>query len=317
MDDLHKIYTPHVREEIQRMRKTYGIPHCVMDVLSKQGVRGVRWSSDAQVENYHDYLESEYGDNFTDATLGYVSGLIHQISTARTRVQNVQRAGKFEATERQPLSDLIENNLREVERFWDTQFKRTPCNIYVSNRDSYNGHGFLFAAGSKGFESAVQYNHVDRLEYLKRWHNLEGSHGKFEFDDHGSEGYIQTIKLIRASDDFVKASGHIVKVGHDWASRKQRNLHSVKVGGKNYLVAHCRKIDHPYVDEADRDCYEARIVGVSKWEIDYQVGYLVAHKGHSKVTTAFGAGNGGAKTASQLLDRRLRKSVVDTLMDNL
>ena len=71
------------------------------------------------------------------------------------------------------------------------------------------------------------------------------------------------------------------------------------------------------MDEADRDCYEARILGIVKKEIDYQVGYLVVHKGHSKVTKAFGAGNGGAKTASQLLDRRLRKSVVDTLMDNL
>ena len=43
----------------------------------------------------------------------------------------------------------------------------------------------------------------------------------------------------------------------------------------------------------------------------------MAHTGHSKVTTAFGEGDGGAKTASQLLDRRLKKSVVDTLIDSL
>ena len=314
MDDLQKIYTPHVREEITRMRKVYGIPHAVMDVLSKQGLRGVRWSSDAQVENFHDYLESEYGDNFADATLGYVSGLMHQISTARTRVQNITAAGKFETSQRPPMEDYLADNLKAVENYWDKMFSRTRCATYQTHRDNYMGDRVLFAAGTKGFSSAVQRNHVERLDELKRWHSSEN--GETEVVEE-CQGHYSTIKVFRNDSDKVVSTGCIVKVGHDWKYRQERDMHSVVVNSKNYLVTHCRKVDHPYVDEPDRDCYKAHIVGVNKKEIDYQVGYLVVHKGHSKVTKAFSAGNGGAKTASQLLDRRLRKSVVDTLMDNL
>ena len=131
------------------------------------------------------------------------------------------------------------------------------------------------------------------------------------------DGFYQTVQYYDENGDPNKNRIDHFKLGLDWWHRYQNRIGSVNIGGKYYLVTNCRKVDHPYVDEADRQCYEAHVVGVIKGALDYKVGYLVAHTGHSKVTTAFGEGDGGAKTASQLLDRRLKKSVVDTLIDSL
>ena len=310
MEDIKKMYplpfgfADNTRDETDRLRKQYSVPTEVMQELSCRGVRGVRWSSDKVVDDYVHKLEAEYGDNFSDSVLGYMAGLMRQVSNARERHNDQKTHGRFEKEPRPTMDDYLFKNSREFARVWNQSFKRTVLSF--ADKDTYAGIAVSF--GAKDFASNAQgFNNSERLRGCG--HSKKCS---MEVD-----GFYQTVVYF---DDKGEQNGNRLdhfKLGLDWWHRYQNRIGSVNVGGKYYLVTNCRKVDHPYVDEADRQCYEAHVVGVIKGTLDYKVGYLVAHTGHSKVTTAFGEGDGGAKTASQLLDRRLKKSVVDTLIDSL
>ena len=310
MEDIKKIhplpfgFADNIRDETERLRKQYSVPSQVMQELAKRGVRGVRWSDDKAVDDYVHKLEADYGDNFSDSVLGYIAGLMRQISNARERHNDQKTHGRFEPNPRPTLDDYLADNSREFARVWNRSFKRTILSF--ADRDTYAGISVSF--GANDFANNAQ--GIDNTERLRTMgHSKKCS---MEVD-----GFYQTVVYF---DDKGEQNGNRLdhfKLGLDWWHRYQNRIGSVNIGGKYYLVTHCRKVDHPYVDEADRKCYEAHVVGVIKGALDYKVGYLVAHTGHSKVTTAFGEGDGGAKTASQLLDRRLKKSVVDTLIDSL
>ena len=310
MEDIKKIYPlpfgfdDNIRDETDRLRKQYSVPSEVMQELSSRGVRGVRWSNDKAVDDYVHKLEADYGDNFSDSVLGYMAGLMRQVSNARERHNDQKTHGRFEKEPRPTMDDYLFKNSREFARVWNQSFKRTVLSF--ADKDTYAGIAVSF--GAKDFASNAQgFNNLERLRGCG--HSKKCS---MEVD-----GFYQTVQYCDENGDPNKNRIDHFKLGLDWWHRYQNRIGSVNIGGKYYLVTHCRKVDHPYVDEADRKCYEAHAVGVIKGALDYKVGYLVAHTGHSKVTTAFGEGDGDAKTASQLLDRRLKKSVVDTLIDSL
>ena len=314
MEDIKKIhplpfgFADNIRDETERLRKLYSIPSEVMKELAKRGIRGVRWSSDQIVDDYVHKLEADYGDNFSDSVLGYVAGLMRQISNARERRNDKKTHGRFEPNPRPTLDDYLFKNSREFARVWNQSFKRT----ILSFADNDIPSGISVSFGAKDFANNIR--HKDNAALVNK-NNIRLGHSRrcsMEVD-----GFYETVVYYDENGDQNENRLDHFKLGLDWWQRYQNRLGSVNLGGKYYLVTHCRKVDHPYVDEADRKCYEAHVVGVIKGALDYKVGYLVAHTGHSKVTTAFGEGDGGAKTASQLLDRRLKKSVVDTLIDSL
>lgn len=308
MDTYEKIYSTELREEIQHLRKRYNIPTCVMRELAKRGTRSARYNSDVDVSDYIDNLDDTFGVNATDGILSYLNSLMEIITSAREKIQAEDTVGRFQKTQRMSLEDYFRSN----EGAFKKDFSRAFSRFRVTTRESeYLCEGVLFAFGKKDYNAYLDC-HAPENETItsgKRWHSADDC----QVTD-VVEGHCQQIDLTRK--DKLQASGFIVKVGLDYLHRKRNDLHNVRVGGKDYLVTHAKKVDHPYVDEADRACYKAHIVGVSKTQLDYKVGYLVTHTGHSKVTKAFGEGDTGAKTASQLLDRRLKKSVVDTLMDS-
>ena len=309
MDTYEKIYNPELREEIQHLRKRYSIPTCVMRELAKRGTRSVRYNSEPDVSDYIDNLDDTFGVNVTDGVLTYLNSLMDIITSAREKIQAEDTVGRFQKKPRMSL----EGHLAANASVFNNDFIKAFSRFKVTKRPSqYNCEGVLFGFGKKQYDEYLDLHSLDgeTVSLAKRWHSADDC----QVTD-VVEGYCQQIDLTRK--DKLQASGFIVKVGLDYLHRKRNDLHNVRVGGKDYLVTHAKKVDHPYVDEADRACYKAHIVGVSKTQLDYKVGYLVTHTGHSKVTKAFGEGDTGAKTASQLLDRRLKKSVVDTLMDSL
>lgn len=308
MDTYEKLYSTELREEIQRLRKQYNIPTQVMRELAKRGTRSVRYNSDVDVSDYIDNLDDTFGVNTTDGMLSYLNSLVEIITSAREKLQADTTVGRFQKTQRMSLGDYFKANENVFKRDFSKAFSR----FRVTTRESeYLCEGVLFAFGKKDYNVYLDC-HAPENETItsgKRWHSADDC----QVSD-VVEGYCQQIDLTRK--DKLQASGFIVKVGLDYLHRKRNDLHDVRISGRDYLVTHTSKVDHPYVDEADRTCYKAHVVGVSKTQLDYKVGYLVTHTGHSKVTKAFGEGDTGAKTASQLLDRRLKKSVVDTLLDS-
>lgn len=321
MEDIKKIYPlsfgfdDNIRDETERLRKQYSVPSEVMQELSSRGIRGVRWSDDKAVDDYVHKLEADYGDNFSDSVLGYIAGLMRQISNARERYNDQKIHGRFEKEPRPTMDDYLFNNSREFARVWNQSFKRTILSFADSEGRSAKS-GIAVSFGAKDFaNNALKNTLTAPNKACVNRNNIRLGHSR----KHSMEvdGFYETIVYYDENGDQNENRHDHFKLGLDWWHRYQNRIGSVNIGGKYYLVTHCRKVDHPYVDEADRKCYEAHAVGVIKGALDYKVGYLVAHTGHSKVTTAFGEGDGGAKTASQLLDRRLKKSVVDTLIDSL
>ena len=87
--------------------KQYSVPSQVMQELSSRGIRGVRWSDDKAVDDYVHKLEADYGDNFSDSVLGYIAGLMRQISNARERHNDQKIHGRFEKEPRPTMDDYL------------------------------------------------------------------------------------------------------------------------------------------------------------------------------------------------------------------
>ena len=309
MDTYEKIYSTELREEIQHLRKRYNVPTQVMRELAKHGTRSVRYNSDVNVSDYIDNLDDTFGVNVADGVLTYLNSLMDVITSAREKIQAEDTVGRFQKKPRMSL----EGHLAANASVFNNDFIKAFSRFKVTKRPSqYNCEGVLFGFGKKQYDEYLDFHSPDgeTVALAKRWNNSTDCRLINVVDE-----YCHQIDL--SHKDKLQTSGFVVKVGLDYLHRKSNDLHNVRVGSKDYLVTHATKVDHPYVDEADRACYKAHIVGVSKTQLDYKIGYLVTHTGHSKVTKAFGEGDTGAKSASQLLDRRLKKSVVDTLMDSL
>ena len=106
---------------------------------------------------------------------------------------------------------------------------------------------------------------------------------------------------------------NILRVSPTFTLRGEHDMQTIRISGRDYVITQAQQIDHPYVQEEDRTCWEAHVVSVLNEKLVYKTGYVVAHNGVSEVTKAFGD---TAKAASQLLERRLVKSIKDTLLDD-
>jgi len=106
---------------------------------------------------------------------------------------------------------------------------------------------------------------------------------------------------------------NILRVSPTFTLRGEHDMQTIRISGRDYVITQAQQIDHPYVQEEDRTCWEAHVVSVLNEKLVYKTGYIVAHNGVSEVTKAFGD---TAKAASQLLERRLVKSIKDTLLDD-
>ena len=87
------------------------------------------------------------------------------------------------------------------------------------------------------------------------------------------DGFYETVVYYDENGDQNENRLDHFKLGLDWWHRYQNRIGSVNIGGKYYLVTHCRKVDHPYVDAADRTMGFA----VRSSRGGLRVGYLVAH----------------------------------------
>ena len=132
MEDIKKIhplpfgFDDNIRDETERLRKQYSVPSQVMQELSSRGIRGVRWSDDKAVDDYVHKLEADYGDNFSDSVLGYIAGLMRQISNARERHNDQKIHGRFE---KPPPMDTI--------------FLRTRVSLRVSGTELQKNNPFF------------------------------------------------------------------------------------------------------------------------------------------------------------------------------
>lgn len=309
MDNIQKILSKELREDIEYIRQRYQIPSEVMAHLSQNGVRNMRWSDDKVISGFVDGIDDTLGDNALDGILVFLNNTMNVIQSARENIQRETTTGKFVKQERETLYQYRKNNKRITKDCFHSTFPRFKS---YTSANAYACDGVLFAFGKQDYQKATSDLHGNDCSTVnKAYHWFDCNSNKVTDI---VEGFCQRLDLLR--DDKQIEHGYIIKVGLDFLHRRRRDLHNVRISGKDYLVTHTRKIDHPYVDEAGRTCYEAHVLGVNKKELDYKVGYLVVHTGHNSVTKAFGEGDAGAKSASQLLDRRLKKSVVDTLLDS-
>jgi hypothetical protein len=309
MNDIERVLSKELREDIEHIRRRYQIPTEVMSHLARNGVRNTRWSDDTVIASFVDGIDDTLGDNATDGILVYLNNTMDVIRNARERVQAESTVGRFVKQERETLYEYIKRNKHTTKDCFHSAFSRFKSHINASN---YACDGVLFAFGKQNYQKLLSDQHGDEgraVQTAYRWYDCNTNKVT-----NVVEGYCQRVDVLR--DDKLIETGYIVKVGLDFRHRKRNDLDSVRISGKDYLVTHVKKVDHPYVDEDGRTCYEAHVLGVNKKELDYKVGYLVVHTGHNKVSKAFGEGDTGAKSASQLLDRRLKQSVVDTLLDS-
>ncbi len=309
MNDIDKVLSKELREDIEHIRRRYQIPSELMSHLARNGVRNTRWSDDTVIASFVDGIDDTLGDNATDGILVYLNNTMDVIRNARERVRGESAVGRFVKQERETMYEYRKRNKHTTKDCFHSAFPRFPSHISTNN---YWCDGVLFTFGKESYQKLTNDLHENEGSAVQKAYHSYNANASKVTDI--VEGYCQRVDILR--DDKLIETGYIVKVGLDFRHRKRKDLDSVRISGKDYLVTHAKKVDHPYVDEDGRTCYEAHVLGVSKKELDYKVGYLVVHTGHNKVSKAFGEGDTGAKSASQLLDRRLKQSVVDTLLDS-
>ena len=171
MEDIKKIhplpfgFDDNIRDETERLRKQYSVPSQVMQELSSRGIRGVRWSDDKAVDDYVHKLEADYGDNFSDSVLGYIAGLMRQISNARERHNDQKIHGRFEKEPRPTMDDYLFKNTREFARVWNQSFKRT----ILSFADQGIKSGISVSFGAKDFaNNALKNTPTNKAACLER-----------------------------------------------------------------------------------------------------------------------------------------------------
>lgn len=311
----------YLRDEINRVCDEWGVSKKLLSTMSEHKCGRYYRLTDAnkQVAFRFQELEQQYGRDICERTCEYVWGIMNTIIDARDNYSGdyskfVQ--GRFEKKPRLTLKEYLKANKYAAERTFEELFKRYS---FTNNGNYYAPKGEVTRLGSLTtcaktllVDSKAQFR-----DCVERYHEVSEIHdhqaflrGDLSYDEKEDGSWH---KLWGKNSQGKPIELNILRVSPTFTLRREHDMQTIRISGRDYVITQAKQIDHPYVQEEDRTCWEAHVVSVLNEKLVYKTGYIVAHNGASEVTKAFGD---TAKAASQLLERRLVKSIKDTLLDD-
>ena len=311
----------YLRDEINRVCDEWGVSKKLLSTMSEHKCGRYYRLTDAnkQVAFRFQELEQQYGRDICERTCEYVWGIMNTIIDARDNYSGdyskfVQ--GRFEKKPRLTLKEYLKANKHAAERTFEELFKRYS---FTNNGNYYSPKGEVTRLGSLTtcaktllVDSKAQFR-----DCVERYHEVSEIHdhqaflrGDLSYDEKEDGSWH---KLWGKNSQGKPIELNILRVSPTFTLRREHDMQTIRISGRDYVITQAKQIDHPYVQEEDRTCWEAHVVSVLNEKLVYKTGYIVAHNGASEVTKAFGD---TAKAASQLLERRLVKSIKDTLLDD-
>ena len=311
----------YLRDEINRVCDEWGVSKKLLSMMSehKTGRYYRMTDGNKQVKFRFQELEQQYGRDICERTCEYVWGIMNTIIDARENYAGdyskfVQ--GRFEKKPRLMLKEYLKANKYAAEKVFEELFKRynfTDNGNYYSPKKEVTREGKLNTyAKTLLVESKAQFR-----DCVERYHEVSEIHDhtafmrsdlNYEEEEDGS-----WHKLWGKNSQGKPVELNILRVSPTFLLRGEHDMQTIRISGRGYVITQAKQIDHPYIQEEDRTCWEAHVVSVLNEKLVYKTGYIAAHNGMSEVTKAFGD---TAKAASQLLERRLVKSIKDTLLDD-
>ena len=314
----------YLRDEINRVCDEWGVPKKLLSTMSEHKTGRYYRVTDGnkQVAFRFQELEQQYGRDICERTCEYVWGIMNTIIDARDNYSGdyskfVQ--GRFEKKPRLTLREYLKANKYAAERTFEELFKRYS---FTDNGNYYNPRKEITREGKLNTYAKTLL--VGSKAQFREC--VENYHQQIERDGHPFGGGVRTVPIIpsevehwawhRLSGTNIRGNPvelNILRVSPTFTLRREYDMQTIRISGRDYVITQAKQVDHPYVQEEDRTCWEAHVVSVLNEKLVYKTGYIVAHNGASEVTKAFGD---TAKAASQLLERRLVKSIKDTLLDD-
>ena len=310
----------YLRDEINRVCDEWGVSKKLLSTMSEHKCGRYYRLTDAnkQVAFRFQELEQQYGRDICERTCEYVWGIMNTIIDARENYAGdyskfVQ--GRFEKKPRLTLKEYLKANQYAAERVFEELFKRYS---FTNNGSYYAPKGDITRLGSLTacpktllVNTKAQFRDcVERYHEVSEIHDHPAFSRKFVYEEEEDASWH---RLWGKNSQGKPIELNILRVSPTFTLRREHDMQTIRISGRDYVITQAKQIDHPYVQEEDRTCWEAHVVSVLNEKLVYKTGYIVAHNGVSEVTKAFGD---TAKAASQLLERRLVKSIKDTLLDD-
>ena len=311
----------YLRDEINRVCDEWGVSKKLLSTMSEHKCGRYYRVTDGnkQVALRFQELEQQYGRDICERTCEYVWGMMNTIIDARENYSGdysnfVQ--GRFEKKPRLTLKEYLKANKYAAEKTFEELFKRYS---FTNNGNYYAPKGEVTRLGSLSacaktllVDSKAQFR-----DCVERYHEVSEIHdhtaflrGDLSYDEKEDGSWH---KLWGKNSQGTPVELNILRVSPTFTLRREHDMQTIRISGRDYVITQAKQIDHPYVQEEDRTCWEAHVVSVLNEKLVYKTGYIVAHNGMAEVTKAFGD---TAKAASQLLERRLVKSIKDTLLED-